>query len=265
MLFRSGWHFLTFGRNEGSNTSFAAASSVGGSDGRYQYDYTHTGDFGPEFAASALFKPQETSIAVGEGGNWGGTMPNHKNLPGATTSYDFAFRAFAQDNDTTHTHTLQMFFDLTAMAKLYGPDATSEDSVLDLPCSGTCYAPTEGIGSINLSKLVFSMCNFCGGTSAVFTSLSALPQPTITSFSPSSGLVGSTVTITGTNLNGATQVSFNGTPATSYTVDGPGQITATVPVGATTGTISVVTPGGTVTSSGSFTVVPNVQIGRAHV
>jgi hypothetical protein len=77
--------------------------------------------------------------------------------------------------------------------------------------------------------------------------------PTITGFTPTSGAVGTSVTITGTGFTGATAVSFNGTSA-SFTVNSGRQIVATVPSGATTGPISVTTPGGTGTSSASFTV-----------
>ncbi|HXL47501.1 MAG TPA: Ig-like domain-containing protein, partial [Xanthobacteraceae bacterium] len=67
--------------------------------------------------------------------------------------------------------------------------------------------------------------------------------PTITSFTPSSGPVGTSVTISGTNFTGATAVLFNGTSA-SYTVTSATAITATVAAGATTGPISVITSGG---------------------
>ncbi len=77
--------------------------------------------------------------------------------------------------------------------------------------------------------------------------------PTITSFTPASGAVGTSVTITGTNFTGATAVRFNGTNAT-YTVASATSITTSVPTGATTGAISVVTAGGTATSSTNFTV-----------
>ncbi len=78
--------------------------------------------------------------------------------------------------------------------------------------------------------------------------------PTVTIFTPTSGPVGTSVTITGTNFTGATAVKFNGTAATSFTVNSSTQITATVPSGATTGPISVTTPSGTGTSSTNFTV-----------
>jgi hypothetical protein len=79
--------------------------------------------------------------------------------------------------------------------------------------------------------------------------------PTITSFSPTSGPVGTSVTIHGNNFSGpdATSVSFNGTSAT-FTIDNAQKITATVPAGATTGPIAVTSPDGTATSSTNFTV-----------
>ncbi|WP_229330873.1 gliding motility-associated C-terminal domain-containing protein [Flavobacterium ammonificans] len=78
--------------------------------------------------------------------------------------------------------------------------------------------------------------------------------PTISSFTPTSGAIGSPVVITGTDFTGATTVSFNGTNATSFTVNSATQITARIPVGATTGAISVTTPGGTVTSTTNITI-----------
>ncbi|MBF0494959.1 MAG: DUF1566 domain-containing protein [Deltaproteobacteria bacterium] len=78
--------------------------------------------------------------------------------------------------------------------------------------------------------------------------------PSIISFTPASGAVGTSVTITGANFTGATVVSFGGTAAQSFTVDSATQITAVVGTGAT-GIISVTTPGGTATSNGIFTYV----------
>jgi len=68
--------------------------------------------------------------------------------------------------------------------------------------------------------------------------------PTITSFKPKAGKVGTSVTLTGTNLDGTTQVSFDGASAL-FKVDSGTQITATVPMGATTGPISVTNATGT--------------------
>jgi hypothetical protein len=92
-----------------------------------------------------------------------------------------------------------------------------------------------------------------GGTGSSLTNFT-IAAPTITSFAPTFGPVGTSVVITGTNLTGATAVTFNNVAATTFTVNSPTQITATVPATATTGPIKVTTPGGSVTSTTNFTV-----------
>jgi hypothetical protein len=77
--------------------------------------------------------------------------------------------------------------------------------------------------------------------------------PTVDSFSPTNGVVGTAVTVTGTNFTGATATKFNGTSA-SFSVTDAQHIATTVPTGATTGPISVTTPNGTGTSATNFTV-----------
>jgi len=72
---------------------------------------------------------------------------------------------------------------------------------------------------------------------------------------PISGKVGRAVIILGTDLSGATSISFNGTPAT-FTVESSASIKATVPAGATTGIVHVVTPSGTLSSNVPFRVAP---------
>jgi endonuclease G len=79
------------------------------------------------------------------------------------------------------------------------------------------------------------------------------PMPGITNISPTSGSVGTSVIIKGTNFAGASVVWFNGTNA-AFTLNSGNQITATVPTGATTGPVSVIAPGGLATSGGNFTV-----------
>jgi hypothetical protein len=91
------------------------------------------------------------------------------------------------------------------------------------------------------------------GTNVLSTLASYKVAPTVTSFTPTSGPVGTKVTITGTGLEQTTKVTFNNVSA-SFTVTSDTQITATVPTGATTGKIAVVTKGGTVMTATSFTV-----------
>ena len=77
--------------------------------------------------------------------------------------------------------------------------------------------------------------------------------PTVTSFTPVSGPVGTTVTITGANFAQTTSVKFNGLQAV-FTVDNDGQITATVPAGATSGKIAVKSAAGVGKSATNFVV-----------
>jgi uncharacterized repeat protein (TIGR03803 family) len=68
------------------------------------------------------------------------------------------------------------------------------------------------------------------------------------------GAVGAVVNILGNNLEGTTRVTFDGVSAT-FTVISGSEIQATIPDGATTGTVVVTTPGGLLTSSVVFTVI----------
>jgi len=82
-----------------------------------------------------------------------------------------------------------------------------------------------------------------------------LVAPKITSFTPATGPVGTLVTINGTAFTGTTAVQFNGVLA-EFTVVSATRITAAVPVGATTGVITVNTPGGIGNSATNYTVTP---------
>jgi uncharacterized repeat protein (TIGR03803 family) len=72
---------------------------------------------------------------------------------------------------------------------------------------------------------------------------------------PTSGKVNAKVKILGTDLIGATSVTFNGTAATFKVASGS-EITTTVPEGATTGVVKVVTAGGTTLTSNTVFQVP---------
>jgi uncharacterized repeat protein (TIGR03803 family) len=108
---------------------------------------------------------------------------------------------------------------------------------------GTFYGTTEDVG-----------CNLgCGpkyGTVfSLFVGLGSFVETQTTL-----GKVGATVQILGNNLGGASLVTFNG-EAASFEASSTGtEISATVPIGATTGLVQVVTPSGTLTSNAVFTV-----------
>ncbi len=87
------------------------------------------------------------------------------------------------------------------------------------------------------------------------------PGPSITSLNPTSGPVGASVTITGTNF-GATQgtntVTFNGTAATPTSWSAT-SIAVPVPAGAATGNVVVIV-GGVASNGSAFTVLPTPSI-----
>jgi IPT/TIG domain len=117
----------------------------------------------------------------------------------------------------------------------------------------TVPAATDGPIHVTNGTIATSSTNFDVATPGTCT-------PTITSFTPTCGPVGTSVSITGTNLfdasNSAGTVKFfNNKTATSTTAVSPTQISAVVPSGATTGKISVDTGVGTAPSSATdFTV-----------
>lgn len=133
--------------------------------------------------------------------------------------------------------------------------------------NGTTAAPTSWsatniVASVPVGATTGNVVVTVGGQLSNTMSFTVTPTaPAITSLSPTSGLVGTPVTIAGTNFGstkGMSTVKFNGTTATpaSWTST---SIVAPVPSGATTG--NVVVQVGTQTSNGmSFTVLAPPRI-----
>ncbi|MET8541360.1 IPT/TIG domain-containing protein [Kitasatospora sp. NPDC004799] len=95
-----------------------------------------------------------------------------------------------------------------------------------------------------------------GGTGAAGTFTYEAPAPVVNGLAPDHGpqAGGTTVTLTGSHLTGATAVSFGTVPATAFTVDSDTRITATAPAAAAAGRVdvTVTTPGGT-GAAGTYT------------
>ncbi|MEU7632873.1 IPT/TIG domain-containing protein, partial [Nocardia sp. NPDC049220] len=122
---------------------------------------------------------------------------------------------------------------------------------VDSPTQITAVAP-PGTGTVSVTVTT------AGGTSNGLT-YTYVAAPALTTVVPNTGSVtgGTTVVLTGTGLTGATAVNFGGTPATSFTVDSPSQITAVAPPG--TGTVLVTVTGAGGTSNGvayTYVAVP---------
>jgi hypothetical protein len=104
----------------------------------------------------------------------------------------------------------------------------------------------------SLGVLLFHMHNADGNRADLVT----FRKPTVTRFSPTSGKVGSQVTITGTNFNSGTGVKFFNNKTAAVSVLTSTTLVATVPTGAVTGPIKVFNAAGSSTAPGNFTVLP---------
>lgn len=130
---------------------------------------------------------------------------------------------------------------LTTLHNFDHTDGNGAYAGLTQATNGTFYGTTEFGGNHN--GVVFSLANGLGA---------------FVEARPGSGKVAAAVKILGSNLTGATDVTFNGTSAT-FNVLSSSNITTTVPAGATTGKISVVTPTKTFTSNVAFRVTPQLS------
>jgi uncharacterized repeat protein (TIGR03803 family) len=132
---------------------------------------------------------------------------------------------------------------LTTLNSFYGTEGTMPQAGLLQATDGNFYGTNTSDGQY-------------GGGSVFRLSVGLGP---FVAPEPTSGSSGAPIIILGTNLTGATSVTFNGTPAT-FTVVSPSEITTNVPAGATTGTVQVTTPGGVLSSNVPFQVTYSLTV-----
>jgi len=107
--------------------------------------------------------------------------------------------------------------------------------------------------SLALNVLMAKSCNAIPNIST-----SSLSMPVIFSFKPGNGPVGTLVTITGTNLYNPTTFTIGGVSAIAVSNNGINLVGMVMP-GATTGSVSVSTDGGTIAGGSNFTVTPTLH------
>ncbi len=130
-------------------------------------------------------------------------------------------------------------------------EVASDDDTGRLVTSSVTFTATAG------TTYHIAVDGFNGDTGSINFNIGTFNSaPTFVAFAPGSGGAGVTVTLTGTNLTGATAVDFAGTPAASFLVENATRITAIVPANAASGPITITTPNGTVASPANFTVLP---------
>ena len=187
-----------------------------------------------------------TAWSVTSSPNEGGTaVENFLYGVSCTNSTNCVAVGYDEDNPSTQLQTLVESWNGTTWSVASSPNEGSEgDSFNSVACasSNSCVAA----GYYETSSFV--------DQTLIETGSSTTPAPTITSFSPTSGVPGSVVTIKGTNLEDATSVTFNGVVVTTIKKDTATKIKVEVPTGATTGKIEVTTGGGMAKSANKFEV-----------
>jgi uncharacterized repeat protein (TIGR03803 family) len=138
----------------------------------------------------------------------------------------------------------------TVLYRFTGPNSGAGPFALVQHTNGLLYGTTANGGAFSGSNYDCSPNNGCG---VVYSWNGSLPA--FVSTVQLMGAVGSEVEILGQGFTSSSIVSFNGVPATA-TVQSGTSLHATVPVGATTGSITVTTSTGTLTSNRQFVVLP---------
>ncbi len=247
---------LTVNDNEGtSGTQFIQTFSSGST---WNYTESSEGDEGTFGIVSTLSNIDYSGIT---GDFWGINDTNEEdsiifdtvNTSGLTNmifSFDYDVFEF-DDNDDMY---YELYFDGISQGKIqfingfsnFSDEGTITVSIPDGTNSvaATLYVDQNGGGDYAAWDNVTITGDSCPACT---------PTHTITSFSPTSGPIGTTVTITGTGFTSGSTVDFNGISATVTFVNAT-TLTAVVPSGATTGVITVTESGCPIDSATDFTL-----------
>ena len=213
----------------GADGNLYGTSMLGGVDGLGSiFELTPTGSFSTIYnfcSQSCTDNDPDTGVTQGSDGNFYGTASG--GLYGNGALYQF-------NPNGTYTS----LYSFCSQKKKNCPDGSTPNTLLYQGTDGLFYGGTEGGAS---------------GFGTIF-SLSMGLAPFIKA-SPNFGRTSTYVGILGNNLTGTSSVTFNGVPA-SFTVVSNTFLKAQVPSGATTGTIQVTTPSGTLNSNLAFQILP---------
>jgi uncharacterized repeat protein (TIGR03803 family) len=225
----------------GTDGGYPVASLTQGVDGNF-YGTTEDGGLSGLGTVFKLTSTGKLTVLYAFGGS-DGSAP-HAGLVQAT---DGNFYGVTSGGGTLGYGTIFKISPTGSLSVLYNFDNTTgaqPQTTAFQHTNGILYADTVAGGS---------------DSDGVFYSLNVGLGPFV-SFLPSqsAGKVGVSIGIFGQGFTGTTGVSFGGTPAT-FAVASDTYLTATVPAGALTGSVTVATPGGNLTSNRTFRVTPQIK------
>src|SRR5271166_2940023 len=270
---------VTVGSNASNGVSFTVVAapsitSLSPTTGAVGASVTITGtNFGSTQGTSTV---KFNGTAVTTIGSWSATSIVATVPTGATTGNVVVNASGVNSNGVSFT--------VVAAPSITSLSPTTGAVGASVTITGTNFGSTQGTGTVSFNGTAVTTIGSWSATSIVATvptgattgnvvvnasgvnsngvSFTVVAAPSTTSLSPTSGAVGASVTITGTNF-GSTQgtgtVSFNGTAATTIGSWSATSIAATVPTGATTGNV-VVTQNGLASNGVSFAVLPTPTI-----
>jgi len=239
----------------GTDGNFYGTTQVGGANGngtvfqitpQGQYTVLHSFDYADGNAPLGSLTQGTNGILYGQT-NGGGTGPCINTGCGVFFSFDMGLPSYVapvtpygQEGSTVEI--LGNNLKETTAVSFNGIAATFQVLSNTYLTAVVPAGATLGLIQVTTSKGVLSS----------KTSFRVLPH--IGDFTPTSGAVGTLVTINGTGFNQTIAVDFAKAVSATFTVVSDIEITATVPTGAKTGPITVKTKSGMTTSSQTFTV-----------
>jgi uncharacterized repeat protein (TIGR03803 family) len=225
---------------QGANGDFYGTTAFGGAnDGGTVFTITPSGTLMTLYSFCS-----QSNCADGYEPYEGLAQDTDGNLYGATSE--------GGTDDCNYLDGCGTLFEITpsgTLTMLYSFDGTDGQlpNALVQATNGEFYGTTEGGGAYGGCPPI----NECGTVFSLNVGLGQFVETL-----PISGKVGAHIKILGSFLTGATSVTFNGTEAT-FTIISKSEILTTVPTGATTGTVQVISPRlGTLSSNVPFTVRP---------
>ncbi len=272
----------------GTNGSLYGTTTVGGNGGGTIFELTPAGNLTTlhELAVRQGSSPWAGLTQGSDGNFYGTTTFGGANNNGAvfkitprgnlTTLYSFCAETSCADGANPYSVLVE-----ASDGNFYGTTSDGGNSacangcgtVFEITPAGTLttlysFDGTEGThpygGLLQSTRGVFYGTTLTGGNSTCTAPYSPgcgtvfsldMGLPPFVTFVRGQGRVGQAMDILGQNLLGTTSVSINGLSAT-FTVISNSYLTATVPAGAITGYVAIVTPTGTLSSNTPFRVLP---------